>query len=116
MLPYILLFFNVLLTVSAQYSLKYGINSTNLPFSFINVPKIVFSPLVFLGFCLYGVSSILWIYILKNIPLSVAYPALSIGYILILIVSYKFLGESITSLNIVGAFLIIFGVSLLFLK
>lgn len=117
MLPKILLLVNVCLSVSGQYFLKYGVNSLKgVPFNLQNLPKILFSPYVFLGFFLYGVSSIIWIYILKNLSLSIAYPALSIGYVLVLFISWKFLGESVGLLNIVGIVLIIAGVSLLFAK
>jgi len=116
MIPKLVLFFNIFLGVAAQYSLKLGVLKIDIPFNLTNLPKILFSPLVFLGFFLYGVSSILWIYILKNLPLSVAYPTLSIGYILVLFVSWKFLGESVGPINIVGVILIISGVGLLFLK
>lgn len=116
MIPKIILFINIFLGVAAQYSLKLGVSKLDINFSLLNLPKILFSPLVFLGFFLYGISSILWIYILKNLPLSIAYPTLSLGYILILFVSWKFLGESIGPMNIVGVFLIVVGVSLLFLK
>ena len=117
MLPKILLVCNVFLSVSGQYFLKYGVNSLkNTQFNLVNLPKILFSPYVFLGFALYGISSIVWIYILKNLSLSVAYPALSIGYILVLFISYKFLGETVGVYNVIGVILIMLGVTLLFAK
>ncbi len=117
MFPKILLLFNVILSVGGQYFLKSGVNSLKgLDFNLQNLPKILLTPSVFLGFFLYGVSSIVWIYILKNLSLSVAYPALSIGYVLVLFISWKFLGENINILNILGVVFIIIGVSLLFTK
>lgn len=116
MIPYILLFINIFLSVAGQYFLKFGVTSLTYKFSLVNLPKILFSPYVFLGFALYGVSSILWIYILKNIPLSVAYPTLSLGYVLVLFLSARLLNENITLANYLGVFLIIVGVRLLFIK
>lgn len=116
MIAKLLLIVNIFLGVAGQFFLKTGVTSINIPFTLANLPKILFSPMVFLGFFLYGVSSIVWIYILKNLPLSVAYPTLSLGYVVILFISYKFLGEHIGPLNIIGVFLIVSGVSLLFLK
>jgi drug/metabolite transporter (DMT)-like permease len=116
MLPKIILLANVFLGVTAQYFLKLGVTKTTIPFSLINIPKLLFQPYVFFGFFLYGISSIIWIYILKNLPLSIAYPALSLGYILVLFISWKFLGENIGPLNILGVTLIVAGVSLLFIK
>lgn len=116
MLSYILLFVNVFISVGGQYFLKYGVNSLTIPFTLYNLPRIITNPFVFSGFGLYGISSILWIYILKNVPLSIAYPTLSLGYIIVLFISYKYLNESITFYNIVGVVLIVLGVRLLFVK
>ncbi len=116
MLPKILLIINVFLSVSGQYFLKSGVSKIDIPFTVLNIPKILFSPMVFLGFFLYGISSIIWIFILKQLPLSIAYPTLSLGYVIILFVSWKFFGESIGLFNILGVILIVAGVSLLFAK
>lgn len=116
MVPKVLLIINVFLSVSGQYFLKSGVSKIDVPFTFLNIPKILFTPMVFFGFFLYGISSIIWIYILKQLPLSIAYPTLSIGYVVVLFISWKFLGESIGLFNILGVILIVAGVSLLFAK
>lgn len=65
------------------------------------------------GAVLYGVSSILFVLALKGGDLSVLFPLLSVGYIWILIVSAKFLGERITASKLAGIAFILVGVSLI---
>jgi len=79
-----------------------------------NLLEILLSPLIIIGFILYGLSAIIWLFILKRLPLSVAYPSLSLGYVLLIIVSSRVLNEPITSFKIIGSLLIVFGVYLLF--
>jgi multidrug transporter EmrE-like cation transporter len=50
--------------------------------------------------------------VLSRVPVGVAYPMLSIGYIITAFGGYFVLGESITMTNIIGILVIIFGVYL----
>lgn len=62
---------------------------------------------------LLGISLITWLQVLNSIEVSIAYPMLSLNYIVVLILAYLFLGESIPSHRWVGVFCIIAGVSIL---
>ena len=62
------------------------------------------------GFLLYFLSAILYLYALKKIDLSIAYPTISISYILIIFLSYYLFGEAVTSYKILGSILILLGV------
>ncbi len=66
-----------------------------------------------LGFSLYFVSAIFYIFSLKKIELSVAYPTISISYIFIIFLSHFIFGESLTTYKILGSILIALGVSLM---
>jgi len=104
----------MVLGVTGQLLLKSGINQKGL---YPNVQSIVFaflSPKILAGVSLYGVSLIIWLFILKRFPLSVAYPAMSLTYIAIVFLSSRFLGETITINKVIGSLLIIFGVYFLF--
>lgn len=59
---------------------------------------------------LYSLSTIAWILVLRDIPLSHAYLFMSFGFILVPAMSYFVLGGSITSRHIMGTILIISGV------
>ena len=65
-----------------------------------------------LGVLFYGLSSIIFIIVLKMTDLSIAYPMTSMSYIFVTIFSYKFLGEKINKYKMMGIVLIIIGVVL----
>jgi drug/metabolite transporter (DMT)-like permease len=71
------------------------------------------NPYVLLGFLLYFISAISWLIILSRVNLSIAYPMISIGYIVIVLVSKYVLHEEVTALAIAGTLLICFGVFLI---
>jgi len=58
---------------------------------------------------LFGLSSILWLYIVKHYPLSVAYPMISLSYVFGLIAAMLFFHESVSMMKWVGVGLIILG-------
>ena len=55
-------------------------------------------------------SAILWVVVLSNVEVSMAYPMVSLGYVMVVIVSWLFLGESVGWLRTGGLLLIIGGV------
>ncbi len=54
---------------------------------------------------------LLWVFLLRRLKLVLAYPLMSVGYILVLFVSFQFFGESLTPGKILGALLLILGVT-----
>lgn len=88
-----------------------------LPAGIELTPRIVFlffTPHIFLGLCLYVLSTFSWLSALSKVPLSLAYPMLSTGYMIIFIVGVLFLGEKFTYAKLFANLLIIAGISLLF--
>jgi len=76
--------------------------------------KAIPNPWVFTGFLCYGVSSILWLMILKKVPLSTAYPMISMGYVVVVVLSALILREPVRWVSAVpGLVLIVAGVSLI---
>jgi len=104
----------MLLAIGGQTFLKKGVDSLELSLNINSIIKTLMSPWVFTGFLFYGLSSILWLFTLKRFPLSVAYPALSLTYVAIVIVSAYFFKEPITGSKIAGILFILGGVFLLF--
>ena len=104
----------MLLAVVGQFFLKRGVLASSLLPNVESIIRTVLSPLVLLGFILYGVSAVVWLFVLQRFPLSVAYPALSLTYVAIVILSVVALKEPITSLKIAGVLFIIIGVYFLF--
>lgn len=80
-------------------------------------PKIIlifFTPFIFMGLSFYVLSTFTWLAGLSRIPLSIAYPMLSTGYLIIFIISVLFLGEKYTHAKLIANLLIIGGITLLF--
>lgn len=85
--------------------MKKGMN--NAGFS----PALMKSPVLFTGFGLYGFSFILWLIILKENELSLAFPIASAAlFIGITLFSSQLLHENINYTKIVGMVLIIIGI------
>ena len=63
------------------------------------------------GLGLFGLSSVFWLVTLSRVELSVAYPVVSFGYVLILVFSYVVLGERPGALVWLGAAMIVVGIA-----
>jgi multidrug transporter EmrE-like cation transporter len=116
-LTFSLLVTGVLLNAGAQLLLKAGTNRIGeFAFSLDNVgpigARIVTSPPIIAGLACYVVSVVIWILALSRVPVSVAYPMLSIGYIVNAGAAWWLFGESITAQKLVGIGFIIVGVYL----
>jgi len=78
--------------------------------------KYLFNPWFYGAIAFFGVSTLTWVKILTQMKISVAYPILSISYILTAIGAYYFFGERLTALNMIGIFLVMIGVSIISIK
>lgn len=112
-----LIIFEVFLNVSAQLSLKIGMERIG-KFDFVwgNAAPIMLQVLLsgwfWLGICIYVVSIIIWLMILSRTEVSIAYPLISLGYVLNALAAYYLLHEHVTSLRLLGIVVILFGVFL----
>ena len=67
-------------------------------------------PAFYAGMACYAVSVVVWLVALSRLPVSVAYPLLSIGYVFNALLAYALFGESLTVQKLVGIGFIILGV------
>lgn len=112
---FILILSGVLLNATAQLFLKAGTNALGTlaiePGSLIfSIFKIVFQPSIFSGLVCYVFSVAIWIVALSKVPVSVAYPMLSIGYVVNAFAAWYLFGEIISTQKIIGISIIIVGV------
>ena len=112
-----LLLCGVLLNAAAQLLLKAGTNAVgHFEFSADNIVpvglRLALEPHILGGMACYAVSLVVWILGLSRVPVSVAYPLLSIGYVLNALAAWHFFGESLTAQKLVGIGFIILGVVL----
>jgi multidrug transporter EmrE-like cation transporter len=104
----VLLGVTIALNVLGQYLLKAGTGRVALVLS--EWLRIVTNPELLLGLAAYVVSLVAWLLVLKRMPLAVAYPTLSLSYLLIVLVGVVVLGEPLNWNRLVGSGLIVLGV------
>jgi len=112
-----LIFTGVLLNAAAQLLLKAGTNAVGqFEFSVQNlVPvgtKLALEPHIAGGVACYVVSLVVWIMGLSRVEVSIAYPMLSIGYVLNAAAAWYLFGESLTAQKLLGIAFIVAGVFL----
>lgn len=114
MINYILMGAYVLSTASGLVLLKLG-TTTGLPISFIeNSIKFNLNPFAISGLFLYGLSFLLYIYLLSKFDLGFVIPlTTALVYVLIFIASFIIFKESFTMLKIIAIALILSGVVIL---
>ena len=105
----------VLLNAAAQLFLKAGTNALGV----ITLTRedwldqfgrMALEPHLAGGILCYAVSVVVWIIGLSRVPVSIAYPMLSLGYIINAIAAHYLLGESVTLARWLGIGFIIIGV------
>jgi len=83
--------------------------SANLSF---NVMSLLTNWYLILGLCLYGISTIIYVYALSYGELSMLYPIIATSYIWTCFLAVLILGERMGFVNWVGILFILLGVSL----
>lgn len=115
MMNALLLAISLLISITGQFLLKTGVLATPPTPTFTGIVTTFLSWRIVLGLSLYGFSTIIWLFILKRLPLSIAYPTLSLSYAIILLISVVFLGEAFTLNKAIGITAITVGVAFLYL-
>ena len=112
-----LLMTGVLLNAAAQLLLKAGTNAVGrFEFTAANIlpvgMKLALEPHIAGGLACYVVSVAVWIVGLSRVPVSIAYPMLSVGYIVNALAAWYLFGESLTAQKLIGIAFIVCGVFL----
>ena len=115
LLSFNLVLLGVLLNAAAQLLLKAGTNAIgHFTFSTENIlpigMKIASEPHILGGLVCYVVSVVVWIMALSRVEVSIAYPMLSIGYLVSAIAAWYLFGEAVTVMRMTGIGIIIVGV------
>ena len=100
---------NTSLMVLGQILFKLGSRGQNLD-SFKAIIKMMFSPVVLLALCVYGGTTVLWLYILSKVEISFAYPIQALAFPLVLIISAVLFHETIPINRWIGVLIIFLGV------
>jgi multidrug transporter EmrE-like cation transporter len=65
------------------------------------------------GLLTFGLSVVLWLYVLSSVPLSTAYPFVALGICITTFAGYALFGDAITGVKLVGVALIVCGICLI---
>jgi multidrug transporter EmrE-like cation transporter len=71
--------------------------------------RLATEPHILGGIACYVVSVVVWILALSRVEVSIAYPLLSLGYVINAIAAWYWLGESVTPLRLLGIGIIVLG-------
>ena len=117
-----LILFGVFLNACAQLLLKAGVNSVTAAIGTFDYSLANLWPVgvrlatqwpIIGGLACYVVSVVVWILGLSRVDVSVAYPLLSLGYVLNAAAAWWLFGEAMTPMRLVGIGIIIVGVVVL---
>jgi multidrug transporter EmrE-like cation transporter len=105
----------VMLNAAAQLLLKAGSRAiTDVSFSLANTwtlaTRMALNPPILGGLALYVISVVFWILALSRVDVSVAYPMLSIGYIVSALAGWLLFSEAVSAARVAGIVVIIVGV------
>jgi undecaprenyl phosphate-alpha-L-ara4N flippase subunit ArnE len=116
LLSWLILILIVLLGTVGQLSLKYAFNMPTTKVAKNLIIQLLLSHYFWIWFICYVAVTILWLLILRTIPLSQAFPALGLNFVLIPLASYYFLHEDVVFSQWMGITIIIAGVVLVVQK
>jgi drug/metabolite transporter (DMT)-like permease len=112
-----LLAVNILLNVAGQLAMKRGMTAVGVVALQLDrfastMGQALSNGYVMAGIAAYGVSAILWLVLLSRLPLSYVYPAISLGYVVVVLISWAVLKEDIPPLRWLGVLVVCIGVYL----
>jgi drug/metabolite transporter (DMT)-like permease len=113
-----LIWVTLILLSCGQVLIKLGLGTQGIPVgsnparTVLNIVAAVFRPKVFGGFCFYVVGTLVWLFVLSRVSLSIAFPLFSMSYFLVVVLSATVLKERVVwKFAIVGLVLISVGVT-----
>lgn len=68
------------------------------------------SPIMLLALAVYGFATVLWVYVLRTVPLASAYALFSLAFLIVPVLAWFFLGEKVGVNTFVGGAIIVVGV------
>jgi len=117
LVSFALVFTGVMLNAAAQLLLKAGVKDVGVieltPGTIFHAGlKLALEPHILAGLTCYVISVVVWILALSRVQVSIAYPMLSLGYVVTAFAAWAFMGEGVNALRLSGIAVIIVGVFL----
>ena len=114
--PYIFMGLAVIFTSVGQILQKIGSGMVKKEHLKVGIRSILvfFNPFIFGALIMLFFATIFYLLALSKLPLSIAYPMLSSGYVLVVLLSKIFLKEEVSLKRWLGVFIIMFGIFVIF--
>jgi drug/metabolite transporter (DMT)-like permease len=113
----LLIILSVSLAAVGQLLLKLGMIKVGRVSSLASAPSMILNallnPIVLSGLAVFGISALSWLVVLSRVKLSIAYPMVSLGYVAVVLFSWRIFKESVEPITIVGCLAIAVGVFLI---
>ena len=111
----LLILASVSLNAAAQIALRAG--ARHMPLAGASIVGTMMAaaqrPGIWLGLGFYVVSLCLWIIVLSRTEASFAYPFLGLGFVIVALVGFVFLGETLSAQKLAGIGIIALGIAVL---
>ena len=114
-----LILLSVTITACAQIVLKAGMGGASVQRAIAAGPgmrmvlAIALDPLVVGGLVLYFVAAAVWLFVLSQVEVSLAYPFVALGFVLTAVAGHLLFHEALSPTRIAGILLVCGGVALL---
>lgn len=72
--------------------------------------KLALNPYLLVGLTIYMGATILWIWMLREVPLNLAYPLMALAFLFVPLLGFFILGEPLQRTTLIGGAMIILGV------
>lgn len=80
------------------------------------IPGLLASPHFWIAVIMYGLATVAWVFVIRDMPIGRAYMFMALSYLYIPLLSLVFLAEAITLTQIAGALIICVGIAVSGLK
>lgn len=74
---------------------------------------LILNPWLLIALVIYGSGTIVWVYVLKSVPLNYAYPFMALTFCLVPLFAWLFLGEAVTWQLAIGTALVLAGLAVI---
>jgi len=114
-----LILISIILTSGSQIVLKFGMMSGSVQIALASHKSseialaIISSPFIIGGLICFGLSAIIWLFVLSKIPVSSAYPFIALGIVATTFFGHFMFNEPITAYKALGLCLILSGILLI---
>ena len=112
----ILILLSVGLSALGQVTMKRGVSTGAVQDSisdpFHAIVSFASSGSVIAGLAMYGVSAVVWLFVLARLDVTMAYPFMALGFLVTMVLGAVFLGEQIDANRLAGTLLVAVGVIL----